>query len=562
LQLPPYQIPLMVPYLLLVALSATAAPTSPDAALMELLQSLSLKTPAGAGQSYGGRTELVARDPVKFFFRTLDDNKKGSVRPIEKGVTLKGTNLDFLGGLTHLRLLPGSFPSDMHFHFDGLATVLKLAFTKVSGTLQLSYNVKAFESNAEKDYDSCSFFGSGTGPTNAKFDHLCLQNPAVNLLPIKDELWLTIDTTKWGRINPDTLETIPATVNVNNISATLNAHPACDPRVGVCYVQHPCPPKFALDTPEVCFSELVPNSNAQGDMGIHILSRSTAPHNLLLQHSHSPCVTPNYLVSKLDSFEPRSPINLNAGALKFSRQKEDNVWLVMDRRTNASRVLTSNAAFVNNHFWNCAEREDGSVIVETVAATHDYLDNYFRRNLARAKTPWAKIFQRPLRCVVPATSVGNASVACEPLLVSDQVTYFDYPTYNPLMKMDPNYRFFYGIAPKNTSASRWFDSIVKFDREKRVPVAQWSDESIFVTEAGFVPRTTNGQKNVKGKKQFDEDDGVLLSILYNATSDSSSVGIFDAKDLQLLLQYPLSFTVPFHAHGISCARGFECWTNP
>ena len=117
-----FRIPLMVPYLLLVALSATAArplPTSPDAALMELLQSLSLKTPAGAGQSYGGRTELVARDPVKFFFRTLDDNKKGSVRPIEKGVTLKGTNLDFLGGLTHLRLLPGSFPSDMHFHFDG-----------------------------------------------------------------------------------------------------------------------------------------------------------------------------------------------------------------------------------------------------------------------------------------------------------------------------------------------------------------------------------------------------------------------------------------------------------
>ena len=47
-----------------------------------------------------------------------------------------------------------------------------------------------------------------------------------------------------------------------------------------------------------------------------------------------------------------------------TRQKEDNVWLVMDRRTNASRVLTSNAAFVNNHFWNCAEREDGSVIVE------------------------------------------------------------------------------------------------------------------------------------------------------------------------------------------------------
>ena len=103
---------------------------------------------------------------------------------------------------------------------------------------------------------------------------VCVRLLVCPLANAQDELWLTIDTTKWGRIDPDTLETIPATVNVDNISATLNAHPACDPRVGVCYVQHPCPPKFALHVPDVCFSELVPNSNAQGDMDIRILVKN------------------------------------------------------------------------------------------------------------------------------------------------------------------------------------------------------------------------------------------------------------------------------------------------
>lgn len=41
----------------------------------------------------------------------------------------------------------------------------------------------------------------------------------------------------------------------------------------------------------------------------------------MIQHSHSPCITPNYLVSKLDSFEFRVPVASNSGLLRFMHQK-------------------------------------------------------------------------------------------------------------------------------------------------------------------------------------------------------------------------------------------------
>ena len=54
--------------------------------------------------------------------------------------------------------------------------------------------------------------------------------------------------------------------------------------------------------------------------------------------------------------------------LKVLQQAEDNQWLAMNRSSGQSRILQSKAAFVNNHFWNCYEKED-AVVVETVATT-------------------------------------------------------------------------------------------------------------------------------------------------------------------------------------------------
>jgi carotenoid cleavage dioxygenase-like enzyme len=233
----------------------------------------------------------------------------------------------------------------------------------------------------------------------------------------------------------------------------------------------------------------------------------------------------------------------------------DSTWLVMDRRTNATRVVAGNDSFVNNHFWNCFEDpSDGAIVVETVATTSAYLDMYFADVLA-GDTDWASRFQQPLRCRLPPS--GDAGVRCKPLSPAFGASApFDYPTFNPLFKMRP-YRFFYAIGPSSAHAD-WFDRLIKVDVSDasggRV-AASWSAPGVFLTEADFVPRANS-------TAQADEDDGVLVSVLYNASTDRSSLAVFDATDLSLIGLAPLGGRVPFHAHGIVCRPGEQCFSNP
>lgn len=169
---------------------------------------------------------------------------------------------------------------------------------------------KGYESEAFDHYDKCVFFGSGTGPTLGV--EPCAKNPGVNLLPIDGQLWLTIDTALWGRVDPHTLETINAKVEVR--STVLNAHPACDPFSKECFVQYPCSAVESPYTKQACIGKLVSSAARSAEEGAYMfgenkddmrvveVSRSTMSENKIIQHSHSPCVTENYVVSKLDSF--------------------------------------------------------------------------------------------------------------------------------------------------------------------------------------------------------------------------------------------------------------------
>ena len=299
-----------------------------------------------------------------------------------------------LDGVSHYRLVPGIFMDGIDYHFDGLATVFKFSFNAT----HVNWISRPYDSNAYKSFDKCIFFGSGSGPTKGL--ELCFNNPGVNLLPIAGQLWLTIDTFSWGRVAPDTLETIPAIVDVP--STILNAHPACDPRTGECFVEHPCGPHDNPATDKVCVSQLLPGGKESSNMMTRTVSTATLPEDKLLQHSHSPCITSNWVVVKLDSFIPRQPVEEFHGVLKVLQQAEDNLWLAMNRSSGQSRILRSTAAFVNNHFWNCYETQD-SVVVETVATTSVRLPPYdcpcFSVSLTQPTALPRQLLRRQPQCV-------------------------------------------------------------------------------------------------------------------------------------------------------------------
>ena len=545
---------------------------------------------AAVGEASLPQRNTSSATAVGFFLRTLAHPLHGTVE-----AAAGGSAPAWLAGVRHYRLLPGAFPKGMKFHFDGLSTVASFQFVAnddgaAAAPPVLSVVSRRLATDASNDYKKCIFFGTGTGPTLGT--EVCFQNPGVNLLPIQGQLWLTIDTLSWGRVDPVTLETIDAKVDVP--SFILNAHPACerfDSKQRRCFVQHPCGNISKTSgspspiTDGVCFSKLNPSHvSAAADMTTEEIGRTKMAKSKILQHSHAPCLTEHFLVSKLDSFTPRiNKLLTDSGLLRVLHQGEDSQWAVLDRRTNVTRVINGNFSFVNNHFWNCYEVVDSStgridVVVDTVAATKDYLDIYFEHSLDVPLPSWPTLFHPPQRCIVPGDVVPGSSsgeeekkkkeeevaavaaetVSCVPLLPVANValTYFDYPTYNPAMKTNASYRWTYAIAPTDPATSRWFDSVVKIDMHSRTLAKSWTAEGIYFTEADFVARPGATA----------EDDGALLTIIYNATTDLSAFAVFDAATLTLLAQYPLGIAVPFHAHGIVCPNAGNdtkgCYTNP
>merc|ERR1712107_119198 len=119
-------------------------------------------------------------------------------------------------------------------------------------------------------------------------------------------------------------------------------------------------------------------------------------------------------------------------------------------------------------------------------------------------TNWTKLFHAPMRCQVPTN--GDSIIQCDPFFAKADGPIFDYPTFNPLYKMNSNYQFFYAIAAKSPS-SRWFDQLTKVDVKTRMVSKQWSSAGIYLTEADYIPRSV--------QMSDEADAGLLVSVLYN-----------------------------------------------
>jgi len=285
------------------------------------------------------------------------------------------------------------------------------------------------------------------------------------------------------------------------------------------------------------------------DLEVKEISRVTIPKSWLIQHSHEPCITPNYFISKLDHFGTRGGGDApSSGMLRMLHQIEDSLWLVMDRRTNSSRLLSSELKFVSNHFTNCVEIDD-QIVFDSVAVTSDYLDAFFEDELEQ--TPrWDALFLPPQRCSIPIDT-SDDHIICERSFDETETVIYDYPTFNPEWKMNPLSQYYYGIAPASRS-SQWFDSVVKFNSKTRRVDATWAEEGVYVSEADYIAYPGADA----------EDDGALITLTYNMTSGKSGVVILDAARLTLLDQYDLAYVLPFNAHGTVCNAQKRCFSNP
>ncbi|KAI9243598.1 carotenoid oxygenase [Sporodiniella umbellata] len=120
----------------------------------------------------------------------------------------------------------------------------------------------------------------------------------------------------------------------------------------------------------------------------------------------------------------------------------------------------------------------------------------------------------------------------------------ELPQISPRFKLH-KHSFVYGLgfsAVNSLKEGAIWDSIVKINVETKSILSSWHQEGCYPSEPVFVPRPE--------QDSADEDDGVLLSVVMNATTSTSFLLVLDAVHLKVLAIADLERLVPISfAHG-------------
>jgi carotenoid cleavage dioxygenase-like enzyme len=198
-------------------------------------------------------------------------------------------------------------------------------------------------------------------------------------------------------------------------------------------------------------------------------------------------------------------------------------YTVIDRGDGSVRARVHGPASFAFHHVNAFER-DGELVLD--ASTYDdasvidllYLD----RIRAGANLP-------PARLVRHRVPLDGGDATLEPL--ADPVfelARIDYRHFN-----GRDYRYAWGASNRG---GEWLDSLVRLDVTGAEEPRWWADDGCYPGEPVFVRDTA-------------PDEGVLLSVVLDASRGTSFLLVLDATTLEEVARAEVPHAIPFHFHG-------------
>jgi len=223
-------------------------------------------------------------------------------------------------------------------------------------------------------------------------------------------------------------------------------------------------------------------------------------------------------------------------------------------------------AHFNFHFGNAYENTDsGEVLFDVVKCDNMMLGGtqgladpvWYDLDYAK-EVPYSKLIRYIFTPTGTDAATGATTFSHSTKELSQ--TQVDFTSVNPAVSC-VKHRYVYAACGSDMSQSSPVQGLVKIDTEnlsneqKWLPEQhEWLGESIFVTKK--VKEGKEGEETKEEGKSVDEDDGYILSLLFDGKKDSSEFVVFDAKDITKgpISRQALPVKVPFGLHG-SFAQG-------
>lgn len=224
-------------------------------------------------------------------------------------------------------------------------------------------------------------------------------------------------------------------------------------------------------------------------------------------------------------------------------------WHVISKATGAEvATLVTSPAFFFFHIITAFEDESGNPVVDLLPYNNNsVIDALY---LDHMQSPDSKLVALgracgPTRFTLNVTASPGSAVVGKPL-VDAAAGNMELPRINDLLATKP-YRFVYGIHA-SSSTSVYYDSLVKVDVTSGNTSVYNPGEGKYPGEALFVPRPTNAVSGLAASAGA-EDDGVLLSVVLDASAGESFLAVIDAGSMTELARASVGTVVPFGFHG-------------
>jgi carotenoid cleavage dioxygenase-like enzyme len=206
---------------------------------------------------------------------------------------------------------------------------------------------------------------------------------------------------------------------------------------------------------------------------------------------------------------------------------------LVDRETGEVKHAHTDEAWFGFHHVNSADRDGKVGVVDFDMIVYPNADvvQYFYLDSLLNRANHEVYPQNELRRFTIDVSTGTVSSR---RLVDHSA---DLPRINYKQCNGQTYRYVYAAGIANQGKSAIFDSVVKFDLAG--DVRQWQQEDQYPGEPVFVARPDSQL----------EDDGILLSVVLDASANNSYLLLLDARDLSEIARARVPHHVPFGFHG-------------
>lgn len=251
---------------------------------------------------------------------------------------------------------------------------------------------------------------------------------------------------------------------------------------------------------------------------------------------HDFVITPNYCIFFQNpvKFNPLPYILGFSGAgqcIKLQPQQATKIIVIPRTNQNNSselKILETKSGFIFHHA-NAYEVEQ-EIIIDSIF--YEHLAEVRRANEDYLETDFDANAPGQLR----RFTLNLTKNRVESNLLDSRA--YEFPSIHPNY-VGKKHRYIYSAAAHAETGNAPLQAIAKFDLQSQQPLIWSAAPRGFVGEPVFVPRP-NSQL---------EDDGWLLTLVYDAAHHRSDVVILNAQDLQLVAKLHLKHHIPYGLHG-------------